>query len=118
MSSSRYWSTNFVQYLFIVQSLTTMESHRSCIPSCLELGARIVAQAKIRNDLQNSSPTGSVPKFVSTTFNLYVLLGVERMLWTMMSRPSHGIPNTMLTCCGQGLKWLDPRFNHMILIVY
>ena len=57
-------------------------------------------QAKIRNDLQNSSPTGSVPKFVSITFNLYVLLGVERRLWMMMSRPSHGIPNPMLTCCG------------------
>ena len=61
---------------------------------------QIVAQEKIRNDLQNSSPTGSIPKFVSTNFNFYVLLGVERRLWMMMSRPSHGIPNTMLTCCG------------------
>ena len=57
-----------------------MESHRSQIRSCLELEARIVAQAKIENDLQNSSPTGSVPKFVSTTFNLYILLGAERLL--------------------------------------
>ena len=55
-------------------------------------------QAKIRNDLQNSSSTGSVPKFVSITFNLYVFLGVERRLWMMMSRQSHGIPNHMLTC--------------------
>ena len=57
-------------------------------------------QAKIINDLQNLSPIDSVPKFASTTFNLYILLGVERWLWMMMSRPSHGIPNTMLTCCG------------------